>query len=60
MTEPFELIICQHFITYSKCLTKIGATFYRCSNEGGNIIEGPFLRSIPYKGKIHVFSYVCF
>lgn len=47
-TEYFELIICLHFVTYSRCLTKIGAAFYSCTNEGSYVIEVPFLRIISY------------
>ena len=47
MTEYFELIIRRHFITYSRCLAKIGPVFYRCTNEGGYVTAVPFLGIIP-------------
>ena len=47
MTEYFELIICRHFITYSRCLTKTGAAFYRCTNEDGYVTQVLLPRIIP-------------
>lgn len=58
--EHFELIICRHFITYSRRLDEIAATFYSCANEDGSCYWSSLSEAHPPLKVQYIYFHMCF